>query len=273
MEAKRSARRAFAAPGAAPGLLLLAGLILVQAFVPARTSRAQGTEREVVLRFLPPPGPVEGYRVRLTNEATSLTTALDLGFVAPDATGVASSAVMLDAASYLAAMTAYNAEGESPPSNQIRIAPACDAGLCDDGNACSADSCEAAGCVQTPLPDGSPCDDGSAATLGDRCIAGACAGVAPTLAVQAVAPNVVSPGTFDIQVRGIGFSSGAALRFENGSGTAPRVRSLLLLDSQTLAARIEVRAKRPARTRFWDVVVSLPDGRSARLVQGLRVDP
>jgi len=74
-------------------------------------------------------------------------------------------------------------------------------------------------------------------------------------------------------VRGIGFSSGAALRFENGGGTAPRVRSLRLLDSQTLAARIEIRPKRPARTRYWDVVVSLPDGSTARLVRGLRVDP
>jgi hypothetical protein len=253
--------------------MLLAGLILVQAFAPARTPRAQTFEREVVLRFLPPHGPVEGYRVLLTNEATLLATVLDVGWVAPDADGVGSTAVMLDDAAYLAAMTAYNQVGESPPSNQIRIAEVCDPALCDDGNACTADSCDPSGCLQTPLPDGSACDDGSAATQGDRCVAGACAGVAPTLAVLAVAPNVVSPGTVDLQIHGIGFSNGAVLRFENGEGSAPRVRSLLLLDPQTLAARIEVRAKRPARTRYWDVVVSLPNGNTARLIQGLRVDP
>jgi len=273
MESSRSARWAIAPRGATAGLLLLAGLILVQTFAPARTPSAQTFEREVLLRFLPPPGLVEGYRVLLTNEATSLATVLDVGFVAPGADGVGSTAVLLDAAAYLVAMTAYNTAGESLPSNQIRIAEACDPAPCDDGNPCTADSCDPAGCVQTPAPDGSACDDGSAATLGDRCVAGACVGVAPTLAVQAVVPNAVAPGTFDIQVSGIGFSSGAALRFENGGGSAPRVRALRLVDSQTLAARIEVRAKRPARTRYWDVVVSLPDGSAARLVRGLRVDP
>jgi len=273
MRWKRSARRPIGPRGATPGLVLLAGLILVQAFAPARTPSAQTFEREVVLRFLPPPGLVEGYRVLLTNEATSLATALDVGFVAPGADGVGSTTVLLDAAAYLAAMTAYNSAGESSPSNQIRIAEVCDPALCDDGNACTADSCDPAGCVQTPVPDGSACDDGSAATLGDRCVSGACQGVVPTLAVEAVVPNTVSPGTFDIQIRGVGFSSGAALRFENGGGSAPRVRSLRLVDSQTLAARIEVRAKRPARTRYWDVVVSAPDGSTARLVRGLRVDP
>ena len=81
------------------------------------------------------------------------------------------------------------------------------------------------------------------------------------------------PGPFDIQVRGAGFSSGAALRFENGGGTAPRVRSLRVVDAQTLASQIDVRLKGPARTRYWDVVVTLPSGATARLVRGLRVDP
>ncbi len=115
MESTRSAPRAAAPPGATAGLFLLAGLILVQGFAPARTPGARTFEQEVVHRFLPPPGLVEGYRVRLTHEATSLAHALDVGFVAPDADGAGSTAVLLDAAAYLVAMTAHNAAGESPP--------------------------------------------------------------------------------------------------------------------------------------------------------------
>jgi hypothetical protein len=51
------------------------------------------------------------------------------------------------------------------------------------------------------------------------------------------------------------------------------VLSLVLVDAGTLAARIDVRAKRPARTRYFDVVVALPDGSEARLARGLRIDP
>ncbi len=273
MQTLRSARWAIAPRGATPGFVILALLVLVQALAPARSAGAQAFEREVLLRFLPPPGAVEGYRVLLTNEATSLPTEIDVGFVAPDANGVGSTSVLLDAAAYLASMTAYNALGESPPSNQIQIPEACDAALCDDGNACTAGSCDPGGCVQTPVPDASACDDGNSATLGDRCVAGACLGTVATLAIQELVPNTVSPGTFDFQIRGFGFSRAAALGFESGEGSAPRVRSLQFVDSQTLLARVEVRAKRPARTRYWDVVVWLPDGSAARLVRGLRVDP
>lgn len=273
MDILRASRRAIAPRGATRDFALLALLLLVQALAPARSAGAQVFERMVVLRFLAPPGPVDGYRFLFVNELTSQASVLDVGFVAPDASGVGSTPVLLDAAAYLASMTAYNAFGESSRSNQVRIAEACDPAFCDDGNACTAGACDPAGCVQTPVPDGSACDDGSFATLGDHCVAGACRGSVPSLAIQSVAPSVVSPGTFDFQIRGVGFTSGAALHFENGAGSVPRVRRLQRIDSQTLLARIEVRAKRPARTRYWDVVVSLPDGSAARLVRGLRIDP
>jgi len=270
---KRVARRARAARGASPGIPLLALLILGLAFAAVRPLGAQTAEREVVLRFLPPPGEVEGYRVLLTHEATLLGAAIDVRRVAPDADGVGRVAVALDAAAYLARMTAYNAAGESAPSNQIRVAAACEAEPCDDANACTADTCDSSGCSQTPLEDGSPCDDGSSATQADRCVAGSCVGALASLALDAVVPAVVRPGSSDLLIQGLGFANGTALHFENGGGKTPRVRSVSLIDSRTLQARIDVRAQRPARTRFWDVVVSLPDGRSARLVGGLRVDP
>jgi hypothetical protein len=46
---------------------------------------------------------------------------------------------------------------------------------CDDGNPCTADSCDASagGCVHTPL-DGTPCDDGDFCTGTEVCVAGTC---------------------------------------------------------------------------------------------------
>ncbi len=49
-------------------------------------------------------------------------------------------------------------------------------GQCDDGNTCTADSCDAGRCKSVSVTDGSACDDGQYCTTGDACIAGACAG-------------------------------------------------------------------------------------------------
>jgi hypothetical protein len=51
---------------------------------------------------------------------------------------------------------------------------------CDDGNACTADACDAVlGCLNTPIPDGTGCDDGDACTTADACTSGICLGGAP----------------------------------------------------------------------------------------------
>lgn len=44
---------------------------------------------------------------------------------------------------------------------------------CDDGNPCTEDSCDASGCVHTPL-DGTACDDGDFCTGTEVCVAGTC---------------------------------------------------------------------------------------------------
>ena len=49
--------------------------------------------------------------------------------------------------------------------------------VCNDGNACTADSCVPAnGCVYSPQPNGTTCDDGNACTNGDVCVNGTCHG-------------------------------------------------------------------------------------------------
>ena len=52
---------------------------------------------------------------------------------------------------------------------------------CDDGNACTVDSCvRGTGCVHTPS-DGTACNDGNACTQTDTCWAGACVGSNPVV--------------------------------------------------------------------------------------------
>ncbi|HET8945591.1 MAG TPA: hypothetical protein VFQ07_01300, partial [Candidatus Polarisedimenticolia bacterium] len=53
---------------------------------------------------------------------------------------------------------------------------------CDDGNPCTRDFCDqAAGCRSVPEPDGLPCDDANACTLGEACRTGVCGGGTPRL--------------------------------------------------------------------------------------------
>ncbi len=138
-------------------------------------------DRDVLLRFLPPDSEVTGYSVYATDVASELEELFEVGFVAPDSDGVARTSVVLDAArSYRVSMTAYNDAGESARSNELHIAaeaPICDPAPCDDGDPCTADSCDAAGCFSAPLPEGTLCDDGYLDTVGDQCVQGVCEGV------------------------------------------------------------------------------------------------
>ncbi len=56
---------------------------------------------------------------------------------------------------------------------------------CDDGNACTDDSCGAAGC--TFVANAEACDDGNACTSGDQCSGGACAGAAAVACTDGIA--------------------------------------------------------------------------------------
>jgi hypothetical protein len=147
---------------------------------------------------------------------------------------------------------------------------------CGAPTQCAAPVCDPElGCLSLSSPDGAFCDDGLADTVDDICISGVCQGdpvPGDVLAFTGLAPDVLAPGNADVEIYGEGFAVGASLRFENGAGHPPRVLSLLLLDTRTLLARIEVRRLGPKHSRFWDAVVSLPDGTEARLRDALRVD-
>lgn len=130
---------------------------------------SQALDREYVLRWLPPSGEVNGYRVYL-DVSGQATQALDLGAVAPDPDGIAREALQLDAAkTWSLSMTAYNTAGESTRSNLVVVqASTCDPAACNDGDPCTADDCLNLACTHTRMPDGAVCGSGSV------CIAGSC---------------------------------------------------------------------------------------------------
>jgi hypothetical protein len=146
---------------------------------------------------------------------------------------------------------------------------------CGAPTQCAEPACDAQqGCLSVARPDGTPCDDGRADTLGDRCFSGVCQpGDGAGLAIHSVAPDAASPGRHTIEIRGTGFGVGMVLSFENGKGRSPRVESLELVDATTLEARIHVSRKGPKRDRLFDVVLTAPDGVRVSLPRALRVTP
>ena len=76
----------------------------------------------------------------------------------------------------MVALSAYNVVGESPLSNEIALAAAgCDPLGCDDGNPCTADSCDGDVCVNDPVDSGTSCLDGE---IIGQCAAGSCQALA-----------------------------------------------------------------------------------------------
>jgi len=149
---------------------------------------------------------------------------------------------------------------------------------CGEPTACTAPGCTPeGGCFTELAADGTPCDDGRGETSEDVCLAGVCEGIvtgpAPALAVDALVPAAVAPGLVAIEVHGAGFVPGAFLSFQNGAGKAPRVQALELVDDGLLVATVEVYANGPRRSRYFDVLIELPDGTRAWLAEGLRIDP
>ena len=79
--------------------------------------------------------------------------------------------------------------------------------------------------------------------------------------------------TAAVSVSGDGFQPGASLSFVNGAGPAPRVSNVVVHDGTLLTARVRIKRGGPRKTRYWDVVVSNPDGTTDVLTGGLTVDP
>jgi PKD repeat protein len=92
------------------------------------------------------------------------------------------------------------------------------------------------------------------------------------LTVSAITPSAVATGSsIDLTITGSGFAPGATLALENGSGPAPSLSNVVVVNGTTITATLETKSGGPPRNRLWDVRVSNPDGSSGRLVEGLTV--
>jgi thermitase len=94
------------------------------------------------------------------------------------------------------------------------------------------------------------------------------------LTVASITPSSLGTNTTaGVEITGSAFAPGASLVFENGKGPAPSVSGVLVVDETTLTANVQIQNGGPPKTRYWDVLVTNPDGASATLPGGLTVTP
>jgi hypothetical protein len=150
----------------------LAFRCVAASFAPLLLASAAGA-LEQPLAWIAPSGIVDGYRVHVGSAPGSYTSVVDLGAVTPDASGVGHASVTLaDGQDHYVALSAYNAAGESPLSNELQVAAVCVPAACDDGNPCTEDACGTDGCTSVPVAEASTCSP-YADALG-ICIGGTC---------------------------------------------------------------------------------------------------
>jgi hypothetical protein len=92
------------------------------------------------------------------------------------------------------------------------------------------------------------------------------------LTVTSITPGEMKAGsTLDVTVKGTGFPAGATLGFANGAGSMPKASNVAVVDASTIEATVMVATGGSRGSRYWDVVLKHPDGRTATLVRGLTV--
>jgi hypothetical protein len=74
--------------------------------------------------------------------------------------------------------------------------------------------------------------------------------------VTAVDPASASPGSSVLMtITGSGFTEGLAVGFENGSGNAPVVTNVEVIDTGTISALVSVKNGKVGADPVWDVRV------------------
>ena len=94
------------------------------------------------------------------------------------------------------------------------------------------------------------------------------------LAVESVTPNVMNVNTTaTVSIAGSGFMAGASVSLTNGAGPGPMVSGVDVQDSSSLTAQVQIKSGGPPRIRYWDVVVTNPNGAISVLPAGFSVAP
>jgi len=99
----------------------------------------------------------------------------------------------------------------------------------------------------------------------------------PALQVTAIAPNQVRAGqSIDVVITGANIPAGSTLTFSGGSGKTPVAAVLSVSsDGSRLSARVATRSGGPRELskRYWDVIVTAPDGRRSSIQKAFLVFP
>lgn len=81
-------------------------------------------------------------------------------------------------------------------------------------------------------------------------------GICGAVTVASMTPNVAQANTvMPVTITGTGFSSGIAVGFENGTGSAPLVSNVTVVNSTTITAIVTVKKGGGKQVRYWDLRV------------------
>jgi hypothetical protein len=81
-------------------------------------------------------------------------------------------------------------------------------------------------------------------------------GVCGAVTVSSITPNSAkSPATVNVTITGTGFTDGIAVGFENGTGPAPSIKNVRVVDAQTITATVAVKNGGGKQPRVWDLRV------------------
>jgi len=81
-------------------------------------------------------------------------------------------------------------------------------------------------------------------------------GVCGSVTVTAITPNTATSGAVvNVTIAGTGFAPGMAVGFENGSGSAPVVSNVVVIDPQTITATVSIKKGGGKQARVWDLRV------------------
>lgn len=81
-------------------------------------------------------------------------------------------------------------------------------------------------------------------------------GVCGAVTIASMSPSTAQPGTsVSVTITGAGFTDGVAVGFENGSGSAPIVSNVDVVNSTTITATVTVKKGGGKQARVWDLRV------------------
>jgi hypothetical protein len=81
-------------------------------------------------------------------------------------------------------------------------------------------------------------------------------GICGRVEVLSITPNGTGAGTtIPVTITGTGFSAGIAVGFENGTGAAPLVSNVRVVDSTTITATVTIKKGGGKQVRVWDLRV------------------